>query len=209
MKKRSLVFTVLVTILITSLVTIGAQQFGLVINGRNVSTDMIVKDGVTYLPLKTISNELGLDLQFKDGTIYLNTISGSGLTPPTTTPSKPPAVAEKFPTISNGKYSFTINSAKKATSRGKNVLIVDIAFKNSSGETTSPLGTLFTVQGFQNGVEIETTYDSSIVQQDNFTSVRSGSTLNYKAIFVLKNNSPVTVEISEFLGNKTISKTFN
>ena len=73
MKKHNFVITILVTAIITSIAVLGAQQYQLIIDGKDIKCDMIVKNGVTYLPLRTISNELGLELKFDNGVIRLNT----------------------------------------------------------------------------------------------------------------------------------------
>lgn len=94
--KKYLLPIVTIAFLCTSLVALGNQQFRLLINGRDVKTDMIVKDGVTYLPLRTISNELGMDLQFNDGVISLNT---SISYPSVVTPSLPPTTTSSTPVV--------------------------------------------------------------------------------------------------------------
>lgn len=107
MKKKISMFVsmVFLSAMAISLTVLAQQQFKLMINGKDVKCDMIVKDGVTYLPLRTISNELGMDLQFKDGVINLNSITTSSdmstssipvnpLPPAQTTESKPPVVVQ-------------------------------------------------------------------------------------------------------------------
>lgn len=96
MSRMSMFFIVsTITLLTLSLTVLAQQQFKLIINGKNVETNMIVKDGVTYLPLKTISGELGMDLEFQNGVISLNSTSqstkqvtsGSVIEYPTETPT--------------------------------------------------------------------------------------------------------------------------
>lgn len=58
-------------------------------------------------------------------------------------------------------------------------------------------------------MELESSHDSDLTEYDNFTSVLSGSTLNYQQLFIIKDKSPITIEVSEFLGDKKVSKKFN
>lgn len=73
MNKNSFIFTIILTAILTCIGVLGAQQFKLIIDGKDVKCDIIVKDGTTYLPLRTISDELGMELKFENSTIYLNT----------------------------------------------------------------------------------------------------------------------------------------
>lgn len=161
-------------------------------NGNISSQQAITYKGTTYLPLRSLASLMNTSVDYKNGVIYIGE-SGSVTAP---------AQKEKF--------KFTINSVSTAYNyENKEVAIVDITFVNNSGETTSPLASLYSVRAFQNGVELESNHDSDLTEYDNFTSVLSGSTLNYQQLFIIKDKSPITIEVSEFLGDKKVSKKFN
>lgn len=94
MNKKSIFFIIsIITLLVSSLAVLANQQFKLIVNGKEVKTDMIVKDGITYLPLRTISNELGLALEFANGNVVLNSTTPSTSSIATSTTSTQSIVA--------------------------------------------------------------------------------------------------------------------
>lgn len=114
-KKQIVIISSMILILTLSLTVLAQQQFKLIINGKEVKTDMIVKDGVTYLPLRTISNELGLGLEFANGNVILNsTSSTTSPSLPQTTVTPPQVVVPSNPSTvnppvinANGKYKYS------------------------------------------------------------------------------------------------------
>lgn len=161
-------------------------------NGSLSGQQVISYNSTTYVPLRSFSNLVNIPVDYKNSTIYLggnNTV---------TAPAK------------QTKFTFSINGVSTGASYdNEDVAIVDVSFTNNSGESKTPSGSLYNVTAYQNGVELETTFDSNLAEYDSYTSVQSGATLNYSELFVIKDRSPITIEIKEFLGDKKVSKTLN
>ena len=170
------------------------KQQKIVCNGSEQIKQVVSYNGTTYVPLRQFGEMTGTAINYSNGIIYVgenNTITA-------------PVKADKK------KFTFTINGVTTGTNyEDKEVAIVDISMLNNSGNSTTPSGSLYSFKAYQNGVELETTFDSDLTPQDECTSVLNGSTINFKSLFVLKDSSPVTVEITEFLGDDKVSKTFN
>jgi len=170
------------------------KQQKIVCNGSEQVKQIVSYNGTTYVPLRQFGEMTGISINYNNGIIYVgenNTIAA-------------PVKSDKK------KFTFTINGVTTGTNyEDKEIAIVDISMLNNSGKSTTPSGSLYSFRAYQNGVELETTFDSDVAPQDEYTSVLNGSTINFKSLFVLKDNSPVTVEITEFLGDDKVSKTFN
>jgi hypothetical protein len=170
------------------------QNQSIVYNGATSTQKVISYNGTTYVPLRGFSDLVKIPVKYSNSTIYLGANN---------TESTPIASTKD-------KYTFIINSVETGVNyEDKQVAIVNISFANNSGETQSPLGSLYSVNAYQNGVELEASFDGDLTENDSYVSVLSGSTLKYGQLFVLKDKSPITIEIAEFLGDKKISKTFN
>ena len=74
MNRYDFITMILLIVMGVSIVVLGEQEYKFVINGKDVKCNVIVRDGVTYAPLTTISNELGLQLQIDEDTIRLNAL---------------------------------------------------------------------------------------------------------------------------------------
>lgn len=199
MKKKMILFALSFTLLggtlgaVTTTKKITAELKGqnIVLSGSVQTQQIISYNGTTYVPLRSFANLVGTQVDYKNGNIYLGE---------QTTSTKP---------VTTKKYNFKVDGAEVSDSRGDQVAIVDISFTNNSGETQTPLGSLYSIKAYQNGVELETTYDSNLTKYDNFTSVQSGSTLAFNALFKVNNTSPITIEITQAFGDDKIANTFN
>jgi len=164
-------------------------------NGALSSQQVVSYKGTTYVPLRSFSTLLDVPVDYKEGTIYLG--ANNTITAPVAT--------------TKDKFTFSINGASTGISSydNKTVAIIDMSFTNNSGKSQSPGGTLFNVKAYQNGIQLEYGFDSDLTENDAYTSVMSGSTLNYGELFVLSGESPITIEVTEFMGDKKVSKTFD
>lgn len=201
MKKKAILFAMAFTVLgatvgaaTGSKITATLIQQPIVCNGSTTTKSVISYNGTTYVPLREFGSLTGTSINYQNGKVYVGSNN---------TVDVPVNVASK-------KFTFSINGISTGINYDdKQVAIIDISMKNNSGESTTPLGSLYDIRAYQSGVELESTFDSDLAPQDEYTSVMNGATLNFKSLFVLRDSSPVTVEITEFLGNDKVSKTFN
>ncbi|WP_410496510.1 DUF5067 domain-containing protein [Cellulosilyticum sp. ST5] len=177
-----------------SKITATLMQQPIVSNGVTSTKEVISYKNSTYVPLREFANMTGTSVDYKNGKIYVganNTVEA-------------PVQQNKK------KFTFTINSVTTGVNYDdKQVAIVNISMLNNSGESTSPMGSLYSITAYQNGVQLEKSFDSDLSEHDEYTNVMNGSTIEFSTLFELKGMSPITVEITEFLGNDKVSKTFN
>lgn len=164
-------------------------------NGETYNQQVISYKGSTYVPLRSFGDLVGVSVDYKDGNIYL----GGDLSSPATSQTV---------NTNKSKYKFTIGdgSIEKSAYGDDLIAVIDMTFENNSGETISPYGTLYSINAYQNGVQIDSTVNLGSEYNDVMTEVLNGHTLDFKAMFYIKDDSPVTVEISEFLGDYKQSK---
>ena len=167
-------------------------------NGETYNQQVISYKGSTYVPLRSFGDLVGVSVDYKDGNIYL----GGDLSSPATSQTV---------NTNKSKYKFTIGdgSIEKSAYGDDLIAVIDMTFENNSGQTISPYGTLYSINAYQNGVQIDSTVNLGSEYNDVMTEVLNGHTLDFKAMFYIKDDSPVTIEISEFLGDYKQSKVVN
>ncbi len=77
MNKHNMIFIVVLIVMIISKVILASQEHRLIIDGRDIKCDVIRREGVNYIPLNTISNELNLNMDIEDDVIKLDTTLSS------------------------------------------------------------------------------------------------------------------------------------
>lgn len=95
MNKKSLLFTIFTTMLLTSLTIFAAQSYKVVVNGKALNCKTIVQDNTTYVPLRAITEALGANVNVSNGTITITTNkseASGNVSPQPTTESKPSEV---------------------------------------------------------------------------------------------------------------------
>ena len=78
-RKYDIIVAVLLTIMGISIVVFGAKKYQFMIDGKTVKCDSITREGVVYVPLKVLVNELGVDIEFEKDLIKLDTSMSSRL----------------------------------------------------------------------------------------------------------------------------------
>jgi len=117
------------------------------------------------------------------------------------TPAAAPANAEESSDFDVSIQGATFSSDYK----GKPVIVVTFSFTNDSDAPASFLYSL-DAQAFQGGVELDDLVlgvegiDDSLVSAD----VQPGTSLDVQVPFLLRDTSPVTVEVREFLGDAVL-----
>ena len=187
-------------------VTLDGKQVNLVdANGQTVEPFAI--DGTTYLPVRAVSNALGLEVSWDAATSTVVLTSNEQTS--TTTPSDSGNVSGKV-----GDYTVVIKSATVTTDyEGNPAIVVNYNWTNGSTETKMAL-TAVLAKAFQDGVQL----DSAMMLSDNYTpntatELKPGASLDVQAAFVLRNTtSPVEFELSEafaFDNDQVVAKTFD
>lgn len=110
------------------------------------------------------------------------------------TPAAAPAAEEK----STSDLGVTIGGASFSEDYdGAPVIVVDFEFTNGSEETTSFMMSTNT-QAFQGGVELDSyAYVEEIDSSASMTDLKPGASIDVQVPFTLRDESPVTVEVSE------------
>ena len=187
-------------------VTLDGKQVNLVdANGQTVEPFAI--DGTTYLPVRAVSNALGLEVSWDAATSTVVLTSNEQTS--TTTPSDSGNASGKV-----GDYTVVIKSATVTTDyEGNPAIVVNYNWTNGSTETKMAL-TAVLAKAFQDGVQL----DSAMMLSDNYapntaTELKPGASLGVQAAFVLRNTtSPVEFELSEafaFDNDQVVAKTFD
>ena len=96
---------------------------------------------------------------------------------------------------------------------GETVIVLSFNWRNDSSETTHA-SVEFDTTAFQDGIELDRSYDSSLLDNDNDSKdIRPGAQITVDKAFVLGNiSSPVEFEVSEWLSwgdTAIIYKNFN
>ena len=188
-------------------VTLDGQQVELVdANGNAVEPFAI--NGTTYLPVRAVSNALGLGVGWDAATSTV-TLTSDGNSNETTPPDNSGDVSGKV-----GDYSVVIKSATVTTDyEGNPAIVVTYNWTNGSDETMMAM-TALSSKAFQDGIQLE----SALMTSDNYTpnvatELKPGASLDVQAAYVLRNTtSPVEFELSEFLSydnTQVVTKTFN
>lgn len=107
-------------------------------------------------------------------------------------------------------YAVTIDSARIAKNyENKDCLVVDFSFTNNSDSNQS-FASAMIATAFQNGVQIDSTVgiyeDSSDVTDTEYKMLQPGATAKVTKAYILVSQTPVDIEVSEFLGNGTVTK---
>ncbi len=167
----------------TTQITVNLENVKFNVNGVESIQQAIVYENTTYVPLRKAAELLGTKVNYKDDTVYL----------------EKEKVAKAF--------DIKINDLRIGKDEeGNEVAIINMDFTNKSGYTTSPLASFLDVTAFQNGIEIESTFDDQLAENDSFTSVLNGYTLNYDELFIIKDHSPITIEIEDYYGDGKTTK---
>ena len=182
---------------------IGAFAAGLVANpnpfpvtfdGDRVFMEGYNIEGSTYFKLRDIAGIVGgFNVDFADDTIVL-TSGGQGV-----------AVPEGANSAQFDDCYITIKSAYTTTdTEGRDCLAVVYDYTNQSGQSSSMLGSIVSTKAYQNGIEIErsfATYTNGESIDNSSQSVQNGATLEVTQLFILNDNSPVTVEATDWYDN--------
>lgn len=129
------------------------------------------------------------------------------------TPAKP-ETPEETDNGDLGAYHVAIKEAAFGKDyENKSMIVVDYDFTNNSDSDTAALYAI-NMKAFQNGIQLETAivmdnkvYDAGVAQKE----IKPGVTLEKcQSAFVLSDNSPVTVEMTEIFSfdDKKLVKTF-
>lgn len=152
------------------------------------------------------------EFEYKNGVLYFDvTMQGTTVTvemertgdvePEVTAGSLPPEGAV-------GEFYVKLNDCSITTDyEGKDAIIVDYSFTNSSEETVCALVSVL-LKAFQDGVEL----DLATVMRDEFNEqkdLRPGTTIDgCQAAFLLTSDSPVEVEVSDIWNDPTVGKIY-
>lgn len=108
-----------------------------------------------------------------------------------------------------GQYKVEFGTAKKVTSEYESgdLLMVTYTFTNNSNKAMAA-DTATMLTAYQDGVEIDQAFDSSLTEDNASKSIKPGVSLECKALFKLTSSSEV--EATEFLGldDSKVTKTF-
>lgn len=167
-------------------------QQPIVSNGVTSIKQVISYNNSTYVPLREFANMTGTSVDYKNGKIYLGANN---------TVEEPVQQNKK-------KFTFTINGiiTGKVNYEDKEIVIANVTMFNNSGKSVAPYESFYSIKAYQNGIELEQTMAD--IENDKFRYVMNGASLEYGNAFIIKDNSPVTIEISEVLGEDKVSKTF-
>lgn len=102
-----------------------------------------------------------------------------------------------------GKFEVKLNSIKQAEDyEGEKVVVADFSWTNNSEETVNWLSEMY-VQGFQDGIELETSFISSADEdsdENTFKDIRPGHTLDgIKEVFLVRSENELEIEVMEWL----------
>ena len=78
--KKKLLISAVTTVVVAASMSIGAYAattYNLFINGKMMNSEIIVKNGTTYVPLRLVSESLGANVSFDGKNINVNTSSSS------------------------------------------------------------------------------------------------------------------------------------
>ena len=187
--KKQLVFISILSIGITAgaattKITANLESVKFNVNGAESMQEAIIYNDTTYVPIRKAAELLGTKVDYKNNTVYLE--------------------KEPQPKV----FTFKINDVRIETNdEGERVAIVNIDFTNNCGNTIRPIQSPCSVAAFQNGLELEKTFDFGILTgRDCYSSVLSGYTLNYDEMFIIQDNSPITIEIEDAFGGDKVTK---
>ena len=74
--KKKLLISAVTTVVVAASMSIGAYAattYNLFINGKMMNSEIIVKNGTTYVPLRLVSESLGANVSFDGKNINVNT----------------------------------------------------------------------------------------------------------------------------------------
>ncbi len=130
-------------------------------------------------------------------------------TAPTQVPTESATPSEDG--LIGGKYNVKFNEAQKVVSQYEpgDLLMVTYLFTNNSQETVAA-DTVLMLKGFQDGVEVDRVFDSSLTGDNESKSIRPGASIDCKVLFKLSSTNNLEVEATEFLGmdNSKVTKTY-
>lgn len=110
-----------------------------------------------------------------------------------------------------GKYKVEFGTAEKATSEYEegDLLMVTYTFTNNSEDTVAA-DTVLILKAFQDGIEVDQTFDSELTGDNASKSIKPGASLECKALFKLSSASDLEVEATEFCGldDSMVTKTY-
>ena len=113
--------------------------------------------------------------------------------------------------VLGGRFKVEFGAAEKVISEYEedDLLMVTYTFTNNSEETVSA-DTALMIQGFQDGIEVDRTFDSTLTGDNESKSIKPGASLECKALFKLSSTSELEVEATEFLGmdGSMVTKTY-
>lgn len=88
--KKKLFVSAVATVVVAASMSVGAYAattYNLFINGKKANSEIIVKNGTTYVPLRLVSESLGAKVSFDGKNINVNTSSSSTSTSESSKPS--------------------------------------------------------------------------------------------------------------------------
>lgn len=117
-------------------------------------------------------------------------------------PADVPAASEQTGAVDVGDYTVEIKDAIKTTDfEGNPAIVITYTWTNNSADTTSAMASLLG-KAFQDGIQL----DSAIIGNDEvynidlyMTEIRPGVSLDIQEAFVLKSDSIVEFEVSDWL----------
>lgn len=109
------------------------------------------------------------------------------------------------------EYSVSIGDAETFEDEGDQIIRVYFTFTNNSDVAVSPFMAI-TLEAFQDGVELETAmllWDNIEADDAYSEDVQPGATVTAAETFILRSDSMVEVEVSEFLSEIILGAKFN
>lgn len=110
-----------------------------------------------------------------------------------------------------GKYKIEFGSAEKVTSEYEegDLLMVTYTFTNNSEEAVAADISLM-LKAFQDGIEVDKVFDSSLTGDNASKSIKPGASLECKQLFKLTSTSDLEVEATDLFSfdDSVVTKTY-
>lgn len=210
MKKKLAVSISLAAIIASSFAfgVYAASDIKLIINGKNVATDIQIIDGSSYVPLRVVSESLGADVKW-DGDSRTITINGTGAA------AAPRADVKTFDvnvTIESGPMVMKITKVtldpaykKDKYSREINAIALDVSVENTTDNTVI----WYPSQG-KIALNTKEQVDSGLFNSDNVDGEFIGKIVKSgKIVFEAKSNLSDVTSLNYVIGGAYSKATYS
>lgn len=131
-------------------------------------------------------------------TVYLERFSGELPQIPAAPSAPAPSAGRQENEGTLGDYYVKVTGSRTAKSYdGNDLIVLQYDFTNNGSDDTNAMWTLG-FQAFQNGIQIDSGFGET-VSHNRDKSIKPGVTISCEEAFVLTDNSPVEIEISELI----------